>query len=191
MSIIALAWPWNTWKSTIINWDHERDWAISLIRNEWKQIKHYWETARELLYLLPNEQNGIQDLSLFQEAIRAKELHRLSSLIEDKKKDLSVIVDRTYIDNTVYWQYNALLWRSNYIDYAQDIVDVVDLYDFVVLLTTPMKNTSNALFNPYNDEWFVNHFNNIIRKKFWNKVVEFTNSKKEYEKIVQFIVDNV
>lgn len=190
MTIIALSWVGNTWKSSIINShkDPYKEWIIERLQWEWKQIKHYWETARELFYLLPSEENNITDLTLFQRAINAKEANRVHEVVKDKKKWLNVILDRTRVDNLIYAMYNIDNWKCERFDYMQPIPNSYELYDAIILFTKPIKSTKNDEFNLYNDPKFVEYFNDTIREQYWDKVIEFDNAEKDWDDIMHTIL---
>ena len=182
MTIIAISWVGNTGKSSIINWVDGIWWVIQDLKDEWRQIKSYWETARDLFYLLPDEDNDIEDLTLFQKVIQQKEARRLHKLQEDKNANLNVIVDRTYTDNEIYAQYNHELWQCDKINASyMNRFRSKQVYDLVILLTEPIKTTK---FDPkYNDEKFVANFNKTIIDTYWEKVIKLRNYKQDWEYI--------
>lgn len=180
MKIIAFSWLTNTGKSTEINWDKIRDSIANEIENDGRRCLVYNETARDLFELLPNESNEIQDLTVFQTAIRAKEQARLVELQnrKDAGGDYTVLVDRPYNDSVLFNKYNRIIWLSDlqdwhFVDYSQDI------YDLVVLFTEPYKD--NWRLEQYNNDKFESIFISWTIEKYGDKVLQFkNNSDPEY-----------
>jgi hypothetical protein len=187
MKTIAFSWLTNTGKSTEIHGNKELwiDGIVQDLRDTWYGTIVYRETARELFDLLPNDYNGINDLTLFQTAIRAMEQARVERIKEKKKewwKHYS-IVDRTYHDSVLFNRWNREQWLSTLCE--SDYDDLSDtLYDIIILFSTPHKD--NNRLNQYNDSDFKSFFSDWIKDRYWDKVVEFENNDdpkyKEWKK---------
>lgn len=155
---------------------------------EWKQLKVYNETARELMYLLPSDNNNMEDLTLFQQAINAKEAYRTTELVRDKREELNVIVDRTRVDNLIYAIYNIEQWNAEWFNYMQPIPNTSEIYDAIILLTTPIKSTWTEEFALYNDTKFIESFNDTIRNQYGDKVIEFDNAVENRDEIISTLL---
>lgn len=165
---LALSGVWNTWKSSIINWVRKDNNLVSkwLKHLQLHNVLFFWETARKYMDDLP-------DFTLFQNHINRDELHRL--LILDNIKE-NAVIDRTFYDNVLYANKNGVDVQDTSID--------SDIYDKVILLTDPIKQTFTKDFDHYNDDEFIDTFNNWIRERYWDKVVEYTNWFEQWDKII-------
>lgn len=175
MQIIAFSGLTNTGKSTETQWDGIRQSIATEVENDWWRCLVYEETARELFFLLPSEDNGIKDLTIFQTAIRAKEQERLKELDARKKAwgNYTVIVDRPYNDSVLFNAYNRTVGLSSledtwFVDYSDKV------YDLVILFTEPYKD--NGRLEQYNNDEFANMFVKWTVDKYWDKVLQFKNN---------------
>lgn len=159
--IIVFAWVWNTWKSYVIN----------KLKETWK-YDIYNEIARDLFNLLKEKW-----ITEFQKTILEKEKKRLAEL-KEYKGNKNIIIDRTFADNLIYFYWNITQRKIkddfDFSSVSGYVKDSVNLYDEVILFTTPFKESNK--FDFYNNEKLNTLMNISIKSTYWDKVREYKNS---------------
>lgn len=159
--IIVFTWVWNTWKSYVIN----------KLKETWK-YNVYTEIARDLFNLLKEKW-----ITEFQKIILEKEKKRLTEL-KEYKGNKNIIIDRTFSDNLIYFYWNITQGKIkedfNFSSVSGYVKDSVNLYDEVILFTTPFKESNK--FDFYNNEKLNTLMNISIKSTYWDKVKEYKNS---------------
>ena len=128
-------------------------------------MKVFKETAREAYWLL--EQEGQK---LFQTQIQHEEFYRVHYLRHQTAP--LVLTDRTNVDHELFAALNDVelldSWNTPPFE-----------YDIVILFTTPIADSKR--FEHYNDK--VEQYNDFIRDRFGDKVVEFENYKQNEQEV--------
>lgn len=175
---IAITWPWNTGKTTILNHLAENISKLTKWMNNeiWDtfRVSKYEETARQIL-----EEKGFSDMQEFQKDISTREKERLELVKQDTSDVL--LFDRTAMDCLAYSIFNFENWVPIHYPEME-----VGNYDLVILFTEAFKQTNTEQFKHYNDDRLVNLFTSLIKYFYWDKVVEFKNAS-ELEKIKSII----
>lgn len=175
--------PWNTAKSSLINWHPQAPWIRELLENEWKKVLVLGEVAREVAETI----NPSDDMSRFQEAISKKEEVRLAHLEKHIASWLYdvILVDRTFIDNFAYFVKNVLDKRIT--SQTSVVYPDIDLYDSVIYFDTPIKETSTEAFSHYNDDEINMLMKHFVKRRFWDKAKLFQNAITDREQVLVHI----
>jgi len=179
MKTIAFSWIGNTWKSTAIN-DLKNK-----LESDWQKVLVYPETARQLFDILET-----QGILAFQKAINKKEIERLHEIHEEKTKGIydTLLIDRTTVDNRVYFEFNKNIWKIAENEYIEKTFSYI--YDKIILFTEPIKQTNTREdFKAYDDYKYLRVlFDRFIKHYYdWRKIVELQNNKEDWDKIYKLI----
>lgn len=179
---IAITWPWNTWKTTILNQLAERISNINRGTNvelgKTFTVSKYEEVARQIL-----DEKWFTNMQEFQDEISERENQRLEQVKQDTADVL--LFDRTAMDSLVYSIFN--LEKGIPVQLHQTSPGD---YDLVLLFTEAFKQTNTEQFQHYNDQKLVELFRSLIKHIYWDKVVEFKNAS-EYNKIKALIYEKI
>ena len=182
MKVYAYTWPWNTGKTTAIEWGGDLIWVKDTIIDNGRDVIYFPEIARNMFELLEyDEEWEVSNTTNFQKEIRKAEQERLFILDEtlDSNSDDVVLIDRTYHDNVLYNKRNRNMWLSTLSDDKfKDFSH--ELYDTIILFTEPRKN--NRRMSYYNDDLFNTMFNNWIIERYWktNEIKIFKNNSDDH-----------
>lgn len=179
---IAITWPWNTWKTTILNQLAERISNINRGTNvelgKTFTVSKYEEVARQIL-----DEKGFTNMQEFQDEISERENERLELVKQDTADVL--LFDRTAMDSLVYSIFN--LEKGIPVQLHQTSPGD---YDLVLLFTEAFKQTNTEQFQHYNDQKLVELFRSLIKHIYGDKVVEFRNAS-ELNKIKALIYEKI
>lgn len=179
---IAITWPWNTWKTTILNQLAERISNINRGTNvelgKTFTVSKYEEVARQIL-----DEKGFTNMQEFQDEISERENQRLEQVKQDTADVL--LFDRTAMDSLVYSIFN--LEKGIPVQLHQTSPGD---YDLVLLFTEAFKQTNTEQFQHYNDQKLVELFRSLIKHIYGDKVVEFRNAS-ELNKIKALIYEKI
>lgn len=179
---IAITWPWNTWKTTILNQLAERISNINRGTNvelgKTFTVSKYEEVARQIL-----DEKGFTNMQEFQDEISERENERLEQVKQDTADVL--LFDRTAMDSLVYSIFN--LEKGIPVQLHQTSPGD---YDLVLLFTEAFKQTNTEQFQHYNDQKLVELFRSLIKHIYGDKVVEFRNAS-ELNKIKALIYEKI
>lgn len=179
---IAITWPWNTWKTTILNQLAERISNINRGTNvelgKTFTVSKYEEVARQIL-----DEKWFTTMQEFQDEISERENQRLEQVKQDTADVL--LFDRTAMDSLVYSIFN--LEKGIPVQLHQTSPGD---YDLVLLFTEAFKQTNTEQFQHYNDQKLVELFRSLIKHIYGDKVVEFRNAS-ELNKIKALIYEKI
>lgn len=179
---IAITWPWNTWKTTILNQLAERISNINRGTNvelgKTFTVSKYEEVARQIL-----DEKWFTNMQEFQDEISERENQRLEQVKQDTADVL--LFDRTAMDSLVYSIFN--LEKGIPVQLHQTSPGD---YDLVLLFTEAFKQTNTEQFQHYNDQKLVELFRSLIKHIYGDKVVEFRNAS-ELNKIKALIYEKI
>lgn len=179
---IAITWPWNTWKTTILNQLAERISNINRGTNvelgKTFTVSKYEEVARQIL-----DEKWFTNMQEFQDEISERENERLELVKQDTADVL--LFDRTAMDSLVYSIFN--LEKGIPVQLHQTSPGD---YDLVLLFTEAFKQTNTEQFQHYNDQKLVELFRSLIKHIYGDKVVEFRNAS-ELNKIKALIYEKI
>lgn len=169
---VAFSWPWNTGKTTLIK-------EIKELFAD-KDVLVLEETAREELLNV-----WTSDIWKLQQRIQLRERERAEYIkwLNKETYDL-LLIDRTWIDQLAYLFFNMI---NKKITSPVEQVDMWDIYDLIIVLDTPIKNTWTEWLQHYND-WMVSDLmSSAVKWRFWDKAILFSNAKEDWEKIKQLL----
>lgn len=179
---IAITWPWNTWKTTLLNQLYERISNINRGTNtelgKTFTVSKYEEVARQIL-----DEKWFSTMQEFQNEISERENQRLELVKQDTADVL--LFDRTAMDSLVYSIFNLEKWIPVQLQQTSPWD-----YDLVLLFTEAFKQTNTEQFQHYNDQKLVELFRSLIKHIYWDKVVEFKNAS-ELNKIKSLIYEKI
>ena len=179
---IAITWPWNTWKTTVLNQLAERISNINRGTNvelgKTFTVSKYEEVARQIL-----DEKWFTNMQEFQDEISERENQRLEQVKQDTADVL--LFDRTAMDSLVYSIFN--LEKGIPVQLHQTSPGD---YDLVLLFTEAFKQTNTEQFQHYNDQKLVELFRSLIKHIYGDKVVEFRNAS-ELNKIKALIYEKI
>lgn len=164
--VIALSGLGNTQKSSLIHGYQDIKGIKDTLEETGLRVKIYDEIARQCYHLLEGDTVSEKEkIQLFQEEIHRLETERLQHVIKEKEENIYdvLLFDRTWYDNILYATQNNKHDKLDDLSFFQEDPDK-SVYDEVILLSEPTKDSRKEEFDIYSEEEFKEHFSSQIKR---------------------------
>jgi len=187
--VVALSWLWNTQKSSFLHdyldWDKViKEWLVNVLKWLGYKVKVYKETARILFDLL--EEEGVYEYQRRMHEMERTRYFEIEKLKEEWNFDI-ILTDRTYYDTELYAAQNYKHKRLESLDFIKKDPWSKKLYDKVILLNEPTRDSKREVFNIYNSDEFKKIFNQWISEYYSHCLETFRNWTLDWENIMTSI----